>query len=40
VVRLVDAELGEHFRPAEARRWAETHVMVGLYCTRSGHRPA
>jgi hypothetical protein len=33
VVRLVDVELGEHFRPAEARRWTETHVMVGLYRT-------
>jgi hypothetical protein len=30
LVRLVD---GEHFRPAEARRWTETHVMVGLYRT-------
>jgi hypothetical protein len=28
LVRLVDAELGEHFRPAEARRWTETHVMI------------
>jgi hypothetical protein len=27
LVRLVDGELGEHFRPAEARRWTETHVM-------------
>ena len=33
LVRLVDGELGEHFRPAEARRWTETHVMVGLYRT-------
>jgi hypothetical protein len=33
IVRLVDAELGEHYRPAEARRWTETHVMVGLYRT-------
>jgi hypothetical protein len=33
LVRLVDAALGEHFRPAEARRWTETHVMVGLYRT-------
>jgi hypothetical protein len=33
LVRLVDAELGEHYRPAEARRWTETHVMVGLYRT-------
>jgi hypothetical protein len=33
LVRLVDGELGEHYRPAEARRWTETHVMVGLYRT-------
>ena len=33
MVRLVDGELGEHFRPAEARRWTETHVMVGLFRT-------
>jgi hypothetical protein len=33
VVRLVDDELGEHYRPAEARRWNRTHVMVGLYRT-------
>ena len=33
IVRLVDAEFGEHYRPAEARRWTETHVMVGLYRT-------
>jgi hypothetical protein len=33
LVRLVDAEQGEHFRPAEARRWTETHVMVGIYGT-------
>jgi hypothetical protein len=33
-VRLVDDELGEHYRPAEARRWnRRTHVMVGLYRT-------
>ena len=30
IVRLVDAENGEHYRPAEARRWTDTHVMVGL----------
>ena len=30
VVRLVDDELGEHYRPAEARRWNRTHVMVAL----------
>jgi hypothetical protein len=33
LVRMVDGELGEHYRPAEARRWTETHVMVGLYRT-------
>jgi hypothetical protein len=33
IVRLVDAENGEHYRPAEARRWTDTHVMVGLYRT-------
>jgi hypothetical protein len=33
LARLVDAEQGEHYRPAEARRWTETHVMVGLYRT-------
>ena len=33
LVRLVDGELGEHYRPAEARRWTETHVMVDLYRT-------
>jgi hypothetical protein len=33
LVRLVDGEHGEHYRPAEARRWTETHVMVGLYRT-------
>jgi hypothetical protein len=33
IVRIVDAELGEHYRLAEARRWTETHVMVGLYRT-------
>jgi hypothetical protein len=33
LVRLVDDELGEHYRPAEARRWTTTHVMVGLYRT-------
>jgi hypothetical protein len=33
IVRLVDAEFGEHYRPAEARRWTDTHVMVGLYRT-------
>jgi hypothetical protein len=27
------SELGEHYRPADARRWTETHVMVGLYRT-------
>ena len=31
--RLVDDEHGEHFRPAEARRWTEKHVKVGLYRT-------
>ena len=30
VVRLVDDENGEHYRPAEARRWNRTHVMVAL----------
>jgi hypothetical protein len=30
VVRLVDDEHGEHYRPAEARRWNRTHVMVAL----------
>jgi hypothetical protein len=34
LVRLVDDDHGEHYRPAEARRWTETHVMVGLYRTR------
>jgi hypothetical protein len=33
LVRLVDAERGQHYRPAEARRWTKTHVMVGLYRT-------
>jgi len=33
IVRLVDDEHGVHYRPAEARRWTETHVMVGLYRT-------
>jgi hypothetical protein len=33
LVRLVDGELGEHYRPAEARRLTETHVMAGLYRT-------
>ena len=33
LVSLVDDALGVHFRPAEARRWTETHVMVGLYHT-------
>jgi hypothetical protein len=27
------SELGEHYRPAAARRWTETHVMVGIYGT-------
>jgi hypothetical protein len=31
VVRLVDDEHGEHYRPAEARRWNRTHVMVAIY---------
>jgi hypothetical protein len=31
VVRLVDDEHGEHYRPAEARRWNRTHVMVAFY---------
>src|SRR5215207_9866371 len=31
IVRLVDDEHGEHYRPAEARHWTETHVMVGIY---------
>ncbi len=30
VVRLVDEEHGEHFRPAEARRWTRTHVLVAV----------
>jgi hypothetical protein len=33
VVDLDVHKLGEHYRPAEARRWTETHVMVGLYRT-------
>jgi hypothetical protein len=33
LLRLVDGEHGEYFRSAEARRWTETHVMVGLYRT-------
>ena len=33
LVRLVDGELGEHYRAAEARRWTDTHVMVALYRT-------
>jgi hypothetical protein len=31
VVRLVDDEHGEHYRPAEARRWNRTHVMAAIY---------
>jgi hypothetical protein len=30
VVRLIDDEHGEHYRPAEARRWTKTHVLVAL----------
>jgi len=30
IVRLVDDVHGEHYRPAEARRWNRTHVMVAL----------
>jgi hypothetical protein len=30
VVRLVDEQNGVHYRPAEARRWNRTHVMVAL----------
>lgn len=30
IVRVVDDEHGEHYRPAEARRWTETHVMVAF----------
>jgi hypothetical protein len=33
LVRLVVGEHGEHYRPAEARRWTETHVMVVRYRT-------
>lgn len=30
IVRLINTELGEHYRPAEACRWTSTHVMVAL----------
>ncbi|SDT35825.1 hypothetical protein [Jiangella sp. DSM 45060] len=29
-VRLVDAEIGELFKAATARRWTTTHVMVSF----------
>jgi hypothetical protein len=39
VVRLVNDELGEHYRAAEARRWTKTHVMVGvLYVDEADRR--
>ncbi|PSL08162.1 hypothetical protein CLV30_101129 [Haloactinopolyspora alba] len=33
IARLVDDENGVHYRPAEARRWTSTHVMVDVHHT-------
>jgi outer membrane phospholipase A len=38
VVRLVDEQNGVHYRPAEARRWNRTYVMVALVHPETGRR--